>query len=290
MSKDGATPNILWVRASRTSRLLVYVLLSLAAIWTVIPFLWAMVNSVKTVADTFQPGAFLPFIDFQPTLQSWNDVLSDPQAVQAFLNSIIVSCGTTVFVLILGVPAAYSLARFKFPIPSNDIALWFLSQRVLPPAVVLVPFYLLMVQFRLIDTWEGLIFCYSTFNLAFAVVIMRDIFRDVPTEIEDAAKVEGAKPWQVFWKVSLPLSLDGLIVTSVLIFAFTWNEALFASALTSQDATTFSALVLASRSTRGVDFNIASVNTLIGIVPPVILYFFVQRYLARGLTFGAVKG
>src|SRR5262252_336820 len=282
--------NVLWVRASLWSRLVIYLLLIAAAVWTVIPFLWAIVNSVKTVTDTFQPGALIPFVDFTPTLQSWNEVLSDPQAVRAFVNSIVVSCGTTLFVLILGVPAAYSLARFKFPIPSSDITLWFLSQRVLPPAVVLVPFYLLMVQFRLIDTWTGLIFCYSTFNLAFAVVIMRDIFRDVSTEIEDAAKVEGATAWQVFWMVALPLSLDGLVVTAVLVFAFTWNEALFASALTSQDAMTFSALVLASRSTRGVDFNVASVNTLIGIMPPVILYFFVQRYLARGLTFGAVKG
>lgn len=282
--------NVLWVRASYLSRLLVYILLSLAAVFTIVPFLWAMVNSIKTVTDTFQPGAIVPYLNFSPTLQSWHEVLSDPQVVRAFVSSVVVSCGTTIFVLVLGVPAAYSLARFTFPIPSNDIALWFLSQRVLPPAVVLVPFYLLMVQLRLIDTWTGLIFCYSTFNLAFAVVIMRDIFRDVSSEVEDAAKVEGATAWQIFWLVALPLSLDGLVVTSVLVFAFTWNEALFASALTSQDAMTFSALVLASRSTRGVDFNIASVNTLIGIIPPVILYFFVQRYLARGLTFGAVKG
>jgi multiple sugar transport system permease protein len=282
--------NVLWVRASYLSRLLVYILLSLAAVFTIVPFLWAMVNSIKAVTDTFQPGAIVPFLNFSPTLQSWREVLSDPQVLRAFVSSVVVSCGTTAFVLVLGVPAAYSLARFTFPIPSNDIALWFLSQRVLPPAVVLVPFYLLMVQLRLIDTWTGLIFCYSTFNLAFAVVIMRDIFRDISSEIEDAAKVEGATAWQIFWLVALPLSLDGLVVTSVLVFAFTWNEALFASALTSQDAMTFSALVLASRSTRGVDFNIASVNTLIGIIPPVILYFFVQRYLARGLTFGAVKG
>jgi len=282
--------NVLWVRASYLSRLLVYILLSLAAVFTIVPFLWAMVNSIKTVTDTFQPGAIVPFLNFAPTLPSWHEVLSDPQVVRAFVSSVVVSSGTTVFVLVLGVPAAYSLARFTFPIPSNDIALWFLSQRVLPPAVVLVPFYLLMVQLRLIDTWTGLIFCYSTFNLAFAVVIMRDIFRDVSSEVEDAAKVEGATAWQIFWLVAMPLSVDGLVVTSVLVFAFTWNEALFASALTSQDAMTFSALVLASRSTRGVDFNIASVNTLIGIIPPVILYFFVQRYLARGLTFGAVKG
>src|SRR6516164_889024 len=282
--------NILWTRAGIGSRILIYALLVAASVFTLTPFLWAAVNSVKTLTETFEFGAFIPFLQFQPTLDSWRQVLSDPQTTNAFISSCVVSAGTTVFSLILGVPAAYALARYEFPVKSNDIALWFLSQRVLPPAVVLVPFYLLLVQFRLIDTWVGLIFCYSTFNLAFAVVIMRDIFRDVSTEIEDAAKVEGANAWQIFWMVALPLSLDGLVVTSVLIFAFTWNEALFASALTSQDATTFSALVLASRSTRGVDFNVASVNTLIGIVPPVILYFFVQRYLARGLTFGAVKG
>ena len=93
-----------------------------------------------------------------------------------------------------------------------------------------------------------------------------------------------------FWLIALPRSLDGLVVSSVLVFAFSWNEALFASALTSQAAAPFSALILASRSTRGVDFNTAAVNTLIGIVPPVIFYLFVQRYLARGLSFGAVKG
>ena len=108
------------------------------------------------------------------------------------------------FVLILGVPAAYSLARFEFPIRFSDIAPWFLSQRVLPPAVVLVPFYLLMVQFRPIDT--GPIFRHSTFNLALAVVIMRDLFLNVSTAVEDAAKVEGATAWQVLWTIALPLS------------------------------------------------------------------------------------
>jgi multiple sugar transport system permease protein len=282
--------NILWIRASLWSRLLVYLLLIVAAAFTLTPFLWAAVNSIKTLAETFQLGAFVPFVQFQPTLDAWRDVLADPQTENAFISSCVVSAGTTIFSLILGVPAAYSLARYEFRMSSNDIALWFLSQRVTPPAVVLVPFYLLLVYLRLIDTWTGLILCNSTFNLAFVVVIMRDTFRDVSTEIEDAAKVEGATPWQIFWMIALPLSLDGLVVSSVLVFAFTWNEALFASALASQDAAPFSALVLASRSTRGVDFNTAGVNTIIGIIPPVIFYFFVQRYLARGLSFGAVKG
>ena len=161
-------------------------------------------------------------------------MLGDPQARQALLSSTSSALGTTLLVLILGTPAAYSLARFNSRSPSRDITLWFLSQRVMPPAVVLIPFYLMMVALRLIDTWTGLILCYSTFNLAFAVVIMRDIFRDVSTEVEDAAKVEGATPWQIFWLIALPLSVDGLIVSAVIVFAFTWNEALFASALTSQ--------------------------------------------------------
>ena len=282
--------NILWTRASFWSRVVVYVLLIAAAVFTIIPFMWSAINSVKTLTETFQLGAFIPFLQFQPTLDSWREVLSDPQTENAFISSCAISAGTTVFALVLGVPAAYALARYEFPVHSNDIALWFLSQRVLPPAVVLIPFYLLLVYLRLIDTWTGLILAYSAFNLAFVVVIMRDIFRDVSTEIEDAAKVEGATPWQIFWMIALPLSLDELVVSSVLVFAFTWNEALFASALTSQAATPFSALVLASRSTRGVDFNTAAVNTLIGIIPPVIFYLVVQRYLARGLSFGAVKG
>ncbi|MGH7066656.1 MAG: carbohydrate ABC transporter permease [Acetobacteraceae bacterium] len=189
----------------------------------------------------------------------------------------------------LGTPATYALARF-FPRHSRDITLWFLSQRILPPAVVLIPFYLMMVALHLIDTWIGLILCYSTFNLAFDVVIMRDAFRSISIEIEGAARVEGATLWQIFLLIALPLAVHGLIVSAVIVFAFTWNEALVASALTSQHATTMSVFILASCSTRGVDFNTASVNTLLAVAPPVIFSFFVQRFLARGLSFGAVKG
>src|SRR5579864_7257069 len=159
--------NILWTRASFRSRLLVYVLLFAAAIFTAIPFVWSIINSVKTLSETFQIGAFIPFLQFQPTLDSWREVLADPQTSTAFINSCVISTGTTLFSLILGVPAAYALARYEFPIGSSDITLWFLSQRVLPPAVVLIPFYVLLVYLRLIDTWTGLILCYSTFNLAF---------------------------------------------------------------------------------------------------------------------------
>ena len=130
-------------------------------------------------------------------------------------------------VLLLGTPAAYSLARFSFPIGSKELNFWFFSQRVMPPVVVLAPFFILLVQLRLVDTWIGLILIYTTFNLTFGIVIMRDVFRDISRDMIDAAKVDGANAWQVFWLIGIPLSLDGLIVTGIIVFSFCWNEALF---------------------------------------------------------------
>jgi multiple sugar transport system permease protein len=282
--------NVLWLRARPRSKAMIYLVMLLACAWVLIPFLWAILNSIKTLEETFQSGAIIPFLQFQPTLDSWRQVLTDSGVLHALLSSVVVSGGATILVLVLGVPAAYSLARFDFPMASRDITLWFLSQRVLPPAIVLVPFYLMMVYFGLIDTWTGLIISYSTFSLAFAVVIMRDVFRDVSKEVEEAAKVEGATAWQIFVLIALPLSIDGIIVTAINVFAFGWNEALFASAFTSRNAQTLASFILASRGTRDIDFNLAAVNTLIAIGPPVVLSFFFQRYLARGLSFGAVKG
>jgi multiple sugar transport system permease protein len=283
--------NLLWRNSKWASKLVAMGIACLALCWVAIPFLWAIGNSIKSRSDIFQPGAIIPFLQFTPTLDAWKEVLNDPQALNCLFSSTLVGVGTTVLVLLIGTPAAYSLARFEFKrMKSKDISLWFLSQRVMPPVVVLSPFYILLAEFGLIDTWIGLILLYSTFNLAFCVVIMRDIFRDVSKEVEEAARIEGASLWQVFWMIALPLSLDGLIVTAFIVFAFCWNEALFASAVTSQHAATMPAFILASRSTRGVDFNFAAVNTILAIAPPVIMSFFVQRYLARGLSFGAVKG
>ena len=286
----GPMRNVLWLRARPRSRLAVQAILLLAAVWVLVPFVWAILNSIKTLNDTFRSGAIIPFLQFTPTLDSWTQALSDRGVLHALLSSVVVSGGATILVLAIGIPAAYSLARFEFPVASRDITLWFLSQRVLPPAVVLVPFYLMMVYFRLIDTWTGLIISYSTFSLAFGVVIMRDIFRDVSKEVEEAAKVEGATAFQIFRLIALPLSIDGIVVTAINVFAFGWNEALFSSAFTSRNAQTLASFILASRGTRDIDFNLAAVNTLIAIGPPVLLSFFFQRYLARGLSFGAVKG
>lgn len=281
---------VLWLAASWRVRVTTYIALIIASIWVLIPFVWAFQNSIKNLIDTFNPSAIIPFVNYQPTLASWIKVLGDDGSIHALLSSIIVSSGTTLLVLLLGTPAAYSLARFDFPIRSKELNLWFFSQRVMPPVVVLAPFFILLVQLKLVDTWIGLIMIYTTFNLTFVIVIMRDVFRDISRDISDAAKVDGASAWQIFWLVAIPLSLDGLIVTGIIVFSFCWNEALFAAALAPQHAATLATFILASRGTQGVNFNIAAVNTLIAIMPPVLMSLFVHRYLARGLTFGAVRG
>src|SRR3981189_3738825 len=127
---------------------------------------------------------------------------------------------------------------------SKDITLWFLSQRVRPPVVVLSPFYILLAQFGLIDTWIGLILLYSTFNLTFCVVIMRDIFRDVSKEVGEADRLQGASRWQIFWMIALPLSLDGLVVTAYVLFKSGLDSAPSASTITTQHAVTMPAFIL----------------------------------------------
>jgi ABC-type glycerol-3-phosphate transport system permease component len=131
--------NLLWTNSRWGSKILAMTIACLAAVWVAVPFLWAIDNSLKTHADIFKPGAIIPFLQFTPTLDAWKDVIGDPQAINCLFSSALVGVGTTLLVLLIGTPAAYSLARFEFKMKSKDITLWFLSQRVLPPVVVLTP-------------------------------------------------------------------------------------------------------------------------------------------------------
>jgi multiple sugar transport system permease protein len=279
----------LWFAAGWRVKTSTHLVMMVATVWVLIPFVWALQNSFKSLTDTFNPSAIIPFINYRPTLTSWIKVLGDPSAVHALLSSVLVSSGATLSVLFLGTPAAYSLAQFEFPIRSKHLNFWFFSQRIMPPVVLLVPFFVLLVRLRLVDTWIGLILIYTTFNLSFGIVVMRDVFREISRDVTDAARIDGADAWQIFRLIALPLSLSGLTATGIIVFSFCWNEALFAAALAPEHAATLATFILSSRSTQGVDFNVAAVDSVIAIMPPVLLSVFVHRYLAGGLTFGAVR-
>lgn len=275
---------------SKPKKVLIYLILIIATIWILIPFLWTLENAFKPTLKTFEPGAAIPFVHYQPTLQHWTFALYRGNVTKGLFNSLIVSLGTTAMVLIIGTMAGYALARYKFSYVKNkDLTIFFLSQRVLPPVVVLIPFFIILMRINLVDTWLGLILVNVTFNLPFGVLIMRSIFNEIPVDIEESAFVDGANDYQVFWRIALPLAKNGLLATALIVFAFSWNEALFALTLTGANAQTLPVMVLSARSTRGVRFGFAAVNTILAIGPPIILTIFLQSNLARGLTFGALK-
>jgi multiple sugar transport system permease protein len=193
------------------------------------------------------------------------------------------------FVIFLGF--AMTLGKhFERRLGNEDITLWFLSQRFLPPVVTVVPFLLIMSQLKLVDTRLALILVNITFNIPFAIVIMRQAFIDLPVELEEAAMVDGASFFGAFSRIALRLAAPVMAATLMIILAFCWNELLFSLNLGTLKAKTVPALLAGSSSTRGIQFWFVAVRALIALIPPTILALLAQRYIVGGLTFGAVKG
>ena len=262
----------------------------LALVWVLFPFYWAFLNSIKTPDETFQP-TWIPFLQFQPTLEHWRSQLATPEIRHALLNSTIISIGAATIALLLGTLAAYALARFRFKRTSNGaLTTWFISQRVLPPVMFVTPFFLLMRQFGLLDSVLALVLLNATFTLPFAVIILSQTFRELPRELEEAALVDGASYFQSFLSIVLPLTLPGLAATWIICMAFSWNEFLFALSLTSKSAIPMPVIIAGAEHTRGVQFWFVGVNVLLTMLVPIVLALLAQRYIIRGLTLGALKG
>ena len=272
------------------------------AVWSVVaivvamiflfPLYWAFSTSLRNPIDTFTvTGLGVPWLNFEPTWDNWIDQLATAESKRALANSTIIAVGASLLALLLGTPAAYALARFRFSrIPNRDITVWFLSQRVLPPVATVIPFYLVMRALGLLDTHLALILINATFVLPFVVVIVRQTFLDLPIELEESAFVDGAGYFSAFWRITLPLAMPAIAATGLIIFAFTWNEFLFAIALSSKQAITIPVHMAGGVDSRGVQFWFMAVRAMIAMIPPVLIALLAQRFIVRGLTLGAVKG
>jgi multiple sugar transport system permease protein len=273
-----------------------YAIFSLIAVVVAMIFLfplyWAASTSLRNPIDTFTvAGLGIPWINFEPTLENWSQQLATEESRRALANSTIIAVGASVLALLLGTPAAYALARFGFRrIPNRDLTVWFLSQRVLPPVATVIPFYLAMRALGLLDTHIALILINATFILPFVVVIVRQTFLDLPIELEEAALVDGAGHFGSFWRIALPLAMPAIAATGLIIFAFAWNEFLFAIAISSKEAITIPVHMAGGVDSRGVQFWFMAVRAMIAMIPPVIIALLAQRFIVRGLTLGAVKG
>lgn len=268
-----------------------YAFLLVAAIFFLFPIFWIAVMSFKMPGDYLtRPPVWFPD---EPTLNHYRNVMAR-NGWLALRNSLVISVSATALSLIAGTLAAYSLARLNTG--GKHFAFWLLSQRMMPPVVLIVPFFLLLrdigkqVEFLGLDQRGSLIAIYTVFNLPFIIWLMRSYFDSVPHELEESAMVDGSTRIGVFLKIALPLSLPGLIATGTFAFIFSWTEFLFAVILTRTNAITLPVAIAGFSGSQGSNWGQASALAVVATAPVFVLSLLVQRHFVRGLTLGAVRG
>lgn len=260
-------------------------LLLLIVLFCVFPFYWMVTTSLKTQIIALQePPAWL----FEPTLSNYREVLFEDGVGRTLINSLIVAVSTTVAAVVLGCPAAYALARFEFR-GKKDLWFWFITNRMVSPIVLALPFFLIVRNIGLLDTHLVLILIYLTFNLPIVIWICTDQFRSIPFDLDEAASLEGASQWRIFRSICLPLAMPGVAVSSIFSFIFSWNELMYAIVLTRNEAKTAPAMAVSFMEGYNLPYGkIMATSTLI-VIPVLIFALIASKQLVRGLTMGAVK-
>jgi len=249
------------------------------------PLGWLIMTAFKT---ELQAISVPPLLWFTPTLDNFREVEERSDYLLYAKNSLITSVVSTVIGLLIAAPAAYSMAFFKGRHTKN-ILMWMLSTKMMPAVGALVPIYVLAQQAGLLDTRTGLIIIFMLSNLPIMVWMLYSHFKDIPHEILEAARMDGANLWQEFYRVTLPLALGGLASTGLLCLVLSWNEAFWSLNLSSAKAGTLATLIASYSSPEGLFWAKLSAASLMAIAPIVVFGWFSQKQLVQGLTFGAVK-
>jgi multiple sugar transport system permease protein len=251
----------------------------------IFPVLWMAIMTIKPESVMF---ARPPVWAFAPTGEHFLYVIGEG-FVWNLVRSLLVAGLSTALIVVIGTPAAYAFARF--PIwRRDDLLLFVLATRLAPPVALVIPFYLIYAKVGLLDTYSGLIVAYLTFNLSFYVWVLWSFCRDLPVELEEAARADGYSRGRVLLHVVLPLLRPGIIATSVLCFIFAWNEFLYAFMLGGKAVETLPVAVPKLITSQGVKWGELSVVGIAALVPILAAVFVLQRHIVRGLTMGAVKG
>jgi len=274
------------IQAGASHRIGVQLLLLLLIIlFCVFPFYWMVTTSLKTQVLALESP---PVWVFEPTFANYTEVLGKDGVGKTLINSLIVAVSTTVLAVLLGCPAAYALARFEFR-GKKDLWFWFITNRMVSPIVLALPFFLIVRQVGLLDTHLILILIYLTFNLPIVIWICTDQFRAVPFDLNEAAMLEGASQWRIFRSICLPLAMPGVAVSAIFSFIFSWNELMYALVLTRNEAKTAPAMAVSFMEGYNLPYGkIMATSTLI-VIPVVVFALIASKHLVRGLTMGAVK-
>ncbi|BDI03232.1 carbohydrate ABC transporter permease [Sphaerotilus microaerophilus] len=249
------------------------------------PLGWLFLTAFKT---ELQAIAVPPEIFFTPTLENFHEVQDRSDYLLYAQNSLITSVVSTLLGLAIAAPAAYSMAFFRSP-KTRDILMWMLSTKMMPAVGALVPIYVLAQKSALLDTQLGLIIVFTLSNLPIMVWMLYSGFKDIPPEILEAARMDGATLWQEFRHVLLPLGLGVLASTGLLCLVLSWNEAFWSLNLSSAKAGTLATLIASYSSPEGLFWAKLSAASLMAIAPIIVFGWFSQKQLVQGLTFGAVK-
>lgn len=280
----------------------IYLLLILWAVICLFPIYWTITTSFKTAPNVMK-GALIPWLDYQPAWLGWRSLGLSPETIGAsstvrdefmkrFMNSTVVSITSSALAVMLGSLAAYGLSRFSYRfgfMKNADISFFFLSQLILPPVVLALPFLVLYKELALLDTQIGLILLYTLMVLPIVIWIMRDQFSSIPTELEEAALVDGLSIWGAFFRVILPIALPGMVASFILSLVLTWNEYFFAALLTSTHANTLPVMVASQTGSQGISWWSMAALSFAAILPLIVIGVVLERYLIKGMTAGAVK-
>jgi len=279
----------------------VYIFIGAYLAFAFFPFYWIFVTSIKTEKDVI---SYVPkFFRFKATLENYANVFEisiredniykgqfrgKVRFMRHLLNSIKVVPAAVALSLLLGLPAAYALARYKFT-GRESFAFFYLSQYFFPPILVLVPLYVIYRRLGLYDTYFGFILILQLINLPLTVLVMRGFFAELPVEIEESALIDGCNLWQMLSKISIPLCAPGIVATAFLTTVFSWNDFLFGLVLMGSAKMPVTVGMLSFQIYSKVQWNLMAVGAVIACLPPLILAVFFQKYLVRGLTLGAIK-
>lgn len=280
----------------------IYGALVLWAFVSLFPVYWTITTSMKVAKDV-QLGHLIPFVDYQPAWLGWRslglspDTIGNVSTVRAeflsrFFNSVTTAVGASVLAVLIGSLAAYGLSRFQYKflwMRNRDISFFFLSQLILPPVVLALPFLVLYRELALLDTSIGLTLLYTLTVLPIVIWIMKDQFDTIPTELDEAAQVDGLGSWGTFFRIILPMALPGMVAAFILSLILCWNEYFFAALLTSTNAKTLPVMVASQTGSQGINWwSMAALSTA-AIAPLVLIGIVLERFIIKGLTAGAVK-
>jgi len=274
-------------------------------IWTFIalfPIYWTVTTTFKLGRDVTQ-GHLIPWLDFVPKWKGLQSLGLSPDTIfttsdvreeflDKFYNSVIATLGASGLAVLIGSLAAYGLSRFEYKFGrfgNQDISFFFISQLILPPVVLAMPFLVLYKELALLDTHIGLIFVYTLMVLPIVIWVMRDQFDSIPNEMEQAALVDGCTIWGAFLRIVLPMALPGVVASFLLSTVLCWNEYFFASLLTGFNAQTLPVMVASQTGSQGINWWTMAALATAAISPLLLVGIFLERYIVMGLTAGAGK-